>query len=279
VDSLGRRPVYTFFYPQEEYDPYALDLLAEMAREGIADVEVHLHHDGEGERDFVDRVRGFTKILRQRHGLLRDHEGRTVFAFIHGNWALDNARPDGRFCGLDNEITLLRDLGCYADYTMPAAPDPSQGGPVNRIFQVTDDPSRPRSHDRGVPVVPGAAAGGDLTLIPGPLALDFTGRRPWKPRTETGELAHHHRMARHRARLWIDHAPRLGADVFVKLFAHGAQEQNADALLGGDLDRLCEDMAAECRERGLRLVFASAWQMWRAVEAARERRDPLSALA
>jgi hypothetical protein len=278
-DSLGRRPIYTFFYPQEEYDPHALDLLAEMAREGIADVEVHLHHDGQGEQDFRRRIEGFLEVLRRRHGLLRELEGRTTFAFIHGNWALDNSRPDGRLCGLDNEIRLLRDLGCYADYTMPAAPDPCQGGPVNRIFTVTDDPARPRSHDDGIPVAPGSPARGDLTLIPGPLALDFTGRGFWRPRTDTGELAHHHRVLPHRIPLWIRHAPRLGGDVFVKLFAHGAQERNADALLGGDLDRLFDDMEGECRRQGARLVFATAWQMWRGVEAVRQRQDPMAVLA
>jgi hypothetical protein len=30
------------------------------------------------------------------------------------------------FCGVNGEIALLRDLGCYADFTMPAIPGPSQ---------------------------------------------------------------------------------------------------------------------------------------------------------
>ena len=30
--------------------------------------------------------------------------------------------PDGRWCGLNNELILLRDLGCYADFTLPSAP-------------------------------------------------------------------------------------------------------------------------------------------------------------
>ena len=64
--------------------------------------------------------------------------GRVVFGFIHGNWALDNSRPDGKYCGLNNEITLLRDLGCYADFTMPSgasptrAPDMKDGPPKDR---------------------------------------------------------------------------------------------------------------------------------------------------
>ena len=52
--------------------------------------------------------------------------GELRFAFIHGNWSLDNSRPDGRWCGLNNELILLRELGCYADFTLPSAPSDTQ---------------------------------------------------------------------------------------------------------------------------------------------------------
>jgi len=278
IDSEGRPPCYTFFYPQEEYGPELLEPLAEMTRMGIGDVDVHIHHDGEGEQNFVDRMAGFVETLRDRHGLLRDHGGRTVFGFIHGNWALDNARPDGRWCGLDNEITLLKQLGCYADFTLPAVPDPSQAGPVNVIFSATDDPRRPRSHERGKPVVAGSQHSGDLMLIPGPLAFNWHGRPLWKPRIETGELAGRYPPSRQRARLWLSIAPRIGSDVFVKLFTHGAQERNSTSLLGGDLDRLLEALAAECASHDIRLHFVSAWNMWRAVMALLEEKDPVAAV-
>src|SRR5205807_1625408 len=125
---------------------------AEMARLGVGDVEVHLHHDGEGEDDFVSRISRFTQTLSERHSLLRRVNGQLVFGFIHGNWALDNSLPSGRWCGLNNEITLLKRLGCYADFTLPSAPSPAQTRTVNSIYWATDDPRRPRSHDRGAPV-------------------------------------------------------------------------------------------------------------------------------
>jgi hypothetical protein len=225
---------------------------------------VHIHHDGEGERNFVDRMAGFIEALTTRHGLLRQHEGRTVFGFIHGNWALDNARPDGRWCGLNNEITLLRDLGCYADFTMPAVPDPSQGGLVNTIYWATDDPTRPRSFASGVPLEPGGSASGDLLMIPGPLGLDWTGRRIWKPRIDSGELGVNAKPGRHRVRLWLRVAPRLGGDAFVKLFGHGAQERHS-CLLDGDLDRLFTDVRDICAEDGIELRYATAWEMRQAV--------------
>jgi hypothetical protein len=265
-DSTGRPPQYTFFYPQEEYAAERLQPLAELRDLGIADVDVHIHHDGEGERNFVDRMATFIEVLRSRHGLLRQREGQTVFGFIHGNWALDNARPDGRWCGLNNELTLLRDLGCYADFSLPAVPDPSQAGLVNTIYWATDDPERPRSHATGVPLVPGRSSTGDLLMIPGPLGLDWTGRRPWKPRIDTGELAANASAGRHRVALWLKVAPQLGDDVFVKLFAHGAQERHSAALLGGDLDRLFTHIRETCVEGGIEFRYVTAWEMRQAVD-------------
>jgi hypothetical protein len=275
-DADGRRPVYCCFYPEEEYRPELVEPLAEMARQGIVDVEVHIHHDGEGEAWFADTVGRFVETLESRHGLLRRHRGRPAFGFIHGNWALDNSRPDGRWCGLDNEITLLRDLGCYADFTMPAAFEPCQAGPVNEIYRVTDDPRRPRSYARGVVVQPGLAAVGDLTMITGPLGLEWRGLGR-KPRVESGEIAGNAMPSRARARLWLSLAPRVGEHAFVKLFTHGTQERNSGPLLSGGLDLLFESLEAECRAVGARHHFVSAWEAWKVVEALRVGSDPLAA--
>jgi hypothetical protein len=267
-DSAGRPPCYCFFFPEEEYQPEFLDPLAELKALGIADVEVHIHHDGEGRHDFLDRMSRFLETLATRHGLLRRVKGRTVFGFIHGNWCLDNARPDGRYCGLNDEITLLRDLGCYADFTLPCVPDASQAGPVNSIYWATDDPARPRSHAHGVPVVAGGAAGGDLLMITGPLAVHWIGRPWWKPRIETGELASNDPPRAERCRLWLEHAPRIGQDVFIKLYGHSAQEDNAACLLDGGLDTLFSSLAAICQAAGIELRYVSAWEMRQAVDRA-----------
>jgi len=268
ADSTGRPPQYTFYYPQEEYRPEFLDILAEMRQRGIGDVDIHIHHHGEGEQDFVNRMSGFVETLASRHGLLRKQNGRPVFGFIHGNWALDNSRPDGKYCGLNNEITLLRDLGCYADFTMPSGNHPTQSRTVNCIYWVTDDPLRPRSYDRGVPVRPGAAGSGDLLMIPGPLGVRWTERL--KPRLENGELAYQDLPTPYRARLWLRLAPRIGRDIFLKLHTHGAHEPNAAALLpkGGGLDRLFALLTDECRRAGHELHYVSTWEMRQAVDRA-----------
>jgi hypothetical protein len=278
ADSAGRPPKYSFFYPQEEYRPRFLDALARFAGDGIGDVEVHIHHDGEGQQNFLDRISGFLETLHGRHGLLRKRDGRIVFGFIHGNWALDNSRPDGRWCGLNNEITLLRDLGCYADFTMPSGASPTQARTVNTIYWATDDPERPRSYDFGMPVMPGRGGSGDLLLIPGPFALRW--RKRLLPHIDIGEIASYNLPTAYRARRWLDVAPRIGSDIFVKLFTHGAQERHSDALLvKGGFDDLFRLIAAECRRRGYEYYFSSAWEMRQAVEYAWKGEDTAAALS
>lgn len=281
-DSAGRPACYTFFYPEEQYDPWVMGELARLCEAGIGDVEVHLHHDRDTALDFVVRVSAFLHQLHDRHGLLRRDGEHIRFGFIHGNWALDNSLPDGRFCGLDNEITLLRDLGCYADFTLPSAPSPAQTRMVNTIYWATDDPQAPKSHDTGRPLTIGGPVDGDLLMVPGPLTFNV---REWTtpsvPRLECGELAGNCLATPHRARLWINAAPRVGGDVFIKLFAHGAPEKNSGPLLEADgiLDRALRYLGEETARRGAQLYFVSAWQMYQAIDAIRREVSPLADVA
>jgi len=273
-DHAGRRPQYTFFYPEEQYEPQLLDLLAETKDLGVGDVEVHLHHDRDTEAAFVDRLGRFLDALSVRHGLLRRHGERVVFGFVHGNWALDNSRPDGRYCGLNNEISLLSKLGCYADFTLPSAPSAAQTRTVNTIYWATDDPDLPRSHERGVPVLPGGGIDGDLMIIPGPLTFLCKGSgHPW-PRLEVGELNAQEPVTVARVRSWLRCAPCIGNDLFLKLFTHGAQEANAEMLLEGGLDDCLRLLSEICRQSGIKLHFVTAWEMRRVIDALRERRSP-----
>jgi len=264
-DSAGRPPRYTFFYPEEEYRPRLLEPLERMTSDGIADVEVHLHHDGEGQQNFVDRISRFTETLFSRHGLLRKDKGIITFGFIHGLWALDNSRPDRRFCGLNNEITLLRDLGCYADFTMPSGASPTQARLINQIYWAVDDAGKPKSYDTGVPVTPGSKAMGDLLMIPGPLGLRWAQRL--MPRIEFSELCSYDPATDYRVSRWLELAPRLGDDIFLKLFTHGTQERHSRYLLEGGLEFTLTLITTECQRRGLDLHFSTAWEMRQAVDA------------
>lgn len=264
-DAAGQRPQYSFFYPQEEYRRDLLDGIAEIVRLGVADVEVHLHHDNEQRDSFIRKVTEFCRRLTHDHGLLRQQDGRTVFGFIHGNWALDNSRPDGKWCGLNGEVALLRELGCYADFTMPSLPSPTQGRVVNQIYWCTNNSdNRPRSFDHGVEATVGGGIRGDLLMITGPLGLRFGERL--MPRLETGEIAGYDMPTPARVRRWFDLAPTIGEDLFLKLYTHGAPDRNLNSLLTGGLSDLFRLLTEEAERRGIEIHWATAWQMYRVTE-------------
>jgi len=268
-DSAGNAPCFTAFYPQEEYQREILDRIAALARTGTLDVEVHLHHDNDTAASFSEKVRTFVAQLRNDHGLLHDHNGRTMFGFIHGNWALDNSRPDGRWCGVTGELQLLRDLGCYADFTMPSVPSRTQSRIVNQIYWTTGDPSRPKGFDSGVQATPGGGKQGDLLMINGPLGLRY--RERLMPRMETGELSVYDPPTPYRVERWLSLAPRLGDDIFLKLYGHSAREDNAGALLGtngseGKFAPMFRWIHEAAQKNNLELHWVSAYEMFRAVD-------------
>lgn len=262
-DAAGQRAQYSFFYPQEEYREDVVEGIAEIARLGVGDVEVHIHHDNERRETFIRKVSEFCSRLTNNHGLLRQVNGQTVFGFIHGNWALDNSRPDGKWCGLNGEIALLRDLGCYADFTMPSLPSATQGRILNQIYWCTNNPDcSPKSFDRGIQATAGGGKQGDLLMITGPFGVRL--RNGLIPRLETGEIAGYDMPTPSRARQWFDLAPTIGEDLFIKLYSHGAADRNLEPMLQGGLHNLYNSVAEEAQRRGIEIHWATAWQMYQA---------------
>lgn len=252
-DSDGRPPRHTFFYPIEEYEPQYLDALAELCRAGFGEVEVHLHHDYATSEQLRPQLQEFKEMLAARHGLLcrRRDTGELAYGFIHGNWALCNARPDGRCCGVNDELTILRETGCYADFTMPSAPHVTQTAKLNSIYYAVDRPGQPRSHDTGVDVGAAPPPADSLLLVQGPLTFDW--RQPkwgFRPRLENGCLQATQPPTFDRLPNWLRarvQVPTRPDWFFVKLHAHGAPEESHDALLGAPMVQFHEELARHAR--------------------------------
>jgi hypothetical protein len=242
-DSDGCPPRHSFFYPVEQYQPEYLDMLAGLCRAGYGEVEVHLHHDNDTAENLRETLSSSKRTLAERHGLLsRDRAtGEIVYGFIHGNWTLDNSGPDGRWCGVNNELDVLRETGCYADFTLPSAPSDTQTRTINSIYWAVDDPHRPKSHDRGVGVRAGARPPNSLLMIQGPLTLDWSRRKfGVLPGIENACLQKTQPPTEKRLELWL----RAGVTIptrpnlyFVKLHTHGVNEPNQDVLLGEPMVR------------------------------------------
>jgi hypothetical protein len=274
-DSDGRTPRHTFFFPIEEYDPEYFEALAGLCRAGFGEVEFHLHHDNDTAENLRTTLLKAQQLFARSHALLsRDRRtGRPAYGFVHGNWALDNSRDDGRWCGVNNELEVLRETGCYADFTYPSAPSRTQPRKVNSIYYAVDDPQRPRSHDRGIDLGAGPAPPDGLMLIQGPLVLNWR-RRRWGliPGTENGCLQASQPPHIDRLDLWLKariQVPTRPDWFFVKLHAHGAPEDSDEVLLGEAMVRFHRDLADRARrDPSFHYHYVTAREMYNLVKAA-----------
>jgi hypothetical protein len=281
-DADGYRPRHTFFFPAEEYVPEHLERLSELVSAGYGEVEVHLHHDGDTSEGLRGKLEEFKRRLRE-HGHLgsRKPGGAVSFAFVHGNWALDNSLPDGTWCGVNDELRVLRQCGCYADLTLPSAPSPAQTRRINSIYYATDDPQAPRSHDDGEEVRVGGAPVGDLMIIQGPLTVSWPGGRYGiLPAIETANLAGGTPVTARRVRSWV-RTPVCVAGrpewVFVKAYTHGCDERNWPLLFGEPIRRM-HRLLGEAFNDGAnwKLHYVTAREMYNIIKAAEQglRGDP-----
>jgi hypothetical protein len=274
VDSFGNHPKHTFFYPLEEYDPELLDRLKSLCEKGLGDLEVHLHHDDDTSEHLRAALARYVRVLHDTHGLLRkDESGNIIYSFIHGNWALDNSRPDGRWCGVDNELAVLVETGCYADMTMPSAPSDTQTSKINSIYLASGHPGRRKSHDSGRDLCVGdRPRPGELLLIQGPLTLNWRAAKfGIIPKIENAELSFDAPPTRHRVRLWGNCGISVkGAEehVFIKVHTHGATESSMQMLFNGGLDTLWTELERQYRRSpACTLRYVTAWEMYQTILA------------
>lgn len=274
-DSDGRAPRHSFFFPEEEYEAHHLEALTDLCRAGYGEVEIHLHHDKDTAAGLRFKLDGFKRTLVTRHGQLarRRSTGAVEYAFIHGNWALDDSHPSGCWCGVKNEIDVLRETGCYADFTMPSAPHRAQTRITNSIYYAQGVPGRSKSHNTGVEVGRGPVPERGLMLIQGPLLLNWS-KRKWGvlPRVENGCLQGNQPPTPARLDLWLK--ARIGVPTrpdwtFVKLHTHGAWEPNEPVVLGEPMARLHQELARRAAaDPQFHFHYVTAREMYNLVRAA-----------
>ena len=274
-DSDGQPPRHTFFYPLEMYRAQEVDQIATLCRMGFGEIEIHLHHDKDTSENLRRSLLEYKQLLHERHGLLprRKSDGELQYAFVHGNWALDNSRPDGCWCGVNNELDVLRETGCYADFTLPSFPSATQTRKINSIYYAIDDPQSPKSHDWGTDVGSDQPRGNALMLIQGPLLMNWKNRK-WGivPRAENACIQGNQPPTMQRLDLWLKARVQIASRpdwYFVKLHTHGAPEANQTILLGNPMVHFHQDLATRASQNpNFHYHYVTAREMYNLAKAA-----------
>jgi hypothetical protein len=228
-DSAGNLPKRTWFFPPHYHRNNNLKRLVSLCKTGYGEIELHLHH-GKTRADTPENLRRTIEQCIEEYGyfgIFGTENGRKRYGFIHGDWALNNSRR-GRFCGVNNEIQILKETGCYADFTFPCL---NEANPVkiNSIYYALGNPKKPKSYNKGIPVKRSLGARGDLMLIQGPLHPYFINQSLTGLRV-LGDSIHARAVSKERIDLWIRtgiHVKGLRNWILIKTHMHGGDDDNA----------------------------------------------------
>ncbi|MCU1295985.1 MAG: hypothetical protein JWO91_263 [Acidobacteriaceae bacterium] len=284
-DVDGYPLVHSYFYPAEQYDKGHLDRLAEHCHAGWGEVEIHLHH-GTTRPDTAENLRRelsqFRDTLAFEHGCLSyfDGVGTPQYGFVHGNFALANS-AGGFACGVDSEIQVLADTGCYADMTLPTgAFHPAQTSKINSIYECGVPLSQRASHRRGRDLESGRKPQIFPLIVQGPLMLDFgrsgNGRTGKFAAIENGALTPPNPPSLHRLNLWKDAAISVHGRpdwLFIKLHCHSMDPTQEPAVLGEPMRKFLRELVESAKQRSETIHFASAREMVNIILAACDGRE------
>jgi hypothetical protein len=279
-DDDGRPFVHTYFYPAEQYDRGMVARLADYCRAGWGEVEFHLHHGipfadtpDHLERTLID----FRDKLAWQHGCLSCEEGSSTprYAFVHGNFTLANS-AGGFGCGVDEEMQILADTGCFADMTLPSNPfNPSQCAKTNSVYECGRPLRQKAPYRSGKDLQAGRSPKTFPLMIQGPLAFSFAAGR-LRPRIENGSFSSSNVPTLERLRIWkqamvsVQDRPDW---IFIKLHCHGMDPTHKDAVLGGSFRTFLQSMVEGAAGRNEILHFVSAREMVNIVLAACDGKD------
>lgn len=281
-DDDGRPFVHTYFYPAEQYDRGLVDRLASHCHAGWGEVEVHLHH-GLTHPDSAENTRRqlveFRDALAYEHGTLSflDGAGPPRYAFVHGNFALANS-AGGHNCGVDSEMQVLGETGCYADFTLPPGLyHRTHIAKINSLYECFPPLDRPQAHRRGSDLELGRTPTVFPLMVEGPLMLSFN--RPDGRRLigiENGSLTAKNPPTMYRLGLWKAAGIKVKGRpdwLFIKLQCHGMDPRDRDVMLGATVQRFLREFIEGAGQRSETLHFVSAREMVNIMLAACDGRE------
>lgn len=281
-DQEGRPFVHTYFYPAEQYDRRLLDVLAEHCRKGWGEIEIHLHHGLDAPDTSANtrrQLEEFRDALASDHGSMCFVEGSNQprYAFVHGNFTLANAM-NGYACGVDDEMQILADTGCYADFTLPSAAfHPAQIAKVNSLYECGSPLGRRAPHRSGRDLEVGRPPQIFPLNVQGPLLFDFDrSARNGLGRFENAALTGGNPPSLRRLKLWkrasisLKHRPDW---LFIKLHTHSMDPTQQDAVMGEPMQQFLSGLVEGAADRSELIHFVTAREMVNIILAACDGRE------
>ena len=269
-DSSGNVPKRTWFFPPHYHRYHSLKKLVSLCEGGYGEIELHLHHG----KIRPDSPENLTRTIMQcieeysYFGIFGCEDGRKRYGFIHGDWALNNSRK-GQFCGVDNEIEILGNTGCYADFTFPCfnEANPLQ---INSIYYAKNKTYKRKCYNRGTPVRVGSSGRGNLMIIQGPLHLFFKERKLLGLRIFRDSIDGTTPVTGDRIKMWVEtciHVKGKRDWVIVKVSTHGAAYE--DAVLGKEMDSIYDYLEGDYNDGcDYILHYVSARELYNIIKAA-----------
>lgn len=273
-DNEGRPFIHSYFYPAEQYDRTLISMLAEHCHAGWGEIEVHLHH-GISSPDSAANTREllctFRDALAFRHACLACEEGsdRPRYCFVHGNFALANS-AHGRFCGVDSEMQVLSETGCYADLTLPTSPGhPSQTALINSLYECVLPLDQKAPQRKGKKLRVGRSPQPLPLIVQGPLMFDWS--RGLRPGIENASITRSNPLSLHRLEMWkraaicVEGRPDW---LFIKLHCHGMDPTQKESVLGAPMLEFLRTLLEGAADRRETVHFVSAREMVNIIFAA-----------
>jgi len=281
-DAEGCAFNHTYFYPAEQYDKSLVGRLAEHCAAGWGEIEIHLHH-GVGASDTAENTRRqlleFRDKLASEHGGLccMDGLGEPRYAFVHGNFALANSAR-GTYCGVDSEMQVLAETGCYADLTLPTATfHPAQIEKVNSLYECGLPLNERAPHRKGRDLERGRRPEIFPLMVQGPLLPDIgSPNRARRFGIENAALTNSNPPSLHRLSLWKHAAICVQGRpdwLFIKLHCHSMDPTQDDAVIGTSMRHFLRELVEGAPERGETLHFVCAREMVNIILAACDGRE------
>ncbi len=276
-DSDGQSPTHSFFYALDLMHEHELAAMKPVIDAGYGEMELHWHHDHDTPISFVSKLDSAMDIFHKYDYMLPYKANqKACFSFIHGNWSLANSRGD-HACGVDNEVQILKDQGCYSDFTYPALFSEAQPPMINNIYYC-NKLDQAACYFKGRDVQVGMAEKDDEFMIfQGPMTINwFDWRHKWHPTVEDGDI---NKYPTHDDPKRIDAWMRQKIHVkgrpewqFVKVFCHGAQDHKS--VVSDTTDRMHSYIEEKYNDgEKYRLHYVTAREAYNIVKAAEDGKE------